>query len=120
MVYSPKMALNGKIAEAGISEKGAFAASAPVQGPLGSPGSCGVTADGLTPSSVKGRVLFPAECVFRPGRRRIWVVTRSLPSHSFGTEGPLFDEYAAPRGGSQEAEDEKQAGGDPGQISGGH
>ena len=59
VVYSPKMALNGKIAETGISEKGALAASAPVHGPLGSPGSCGVTADGLTPSSVKGNV-FPS------------------------------------------------------------
>ena len=59
VVYSPKMALNGKIAETGISEKGAFAASAPVHGPLGSPGSCGVTADGLTPSSVKGNVCLP-------------------------------------------------------------
>ena len=67
VVYSPKMALNGKIAETGISERGAFAASATVHGPLGSPGSCGVTADGLTPSSVKGNVFsFPAECVFRP------------------------------------------------------
>ncbi|MBR5700969.1 MAG: hypothetical protein IKX47_00780 [Oscillospiraceae bacterium] len=67
VVYSPKVALNGKIADAGISEKGALAASAPVHGLLGSPGSCGVTADGLTPSSVKGNVFFfPAECVFRP------------------------------------------------------
>ena len=53
-----QMALNGKIAEAGISEKGAEGASAPVQGPLGSPGSCGAMPAGQAPLSVLGKA-FP-------------------------------------------------------------
>jgi hypothetical protein len=49
VIYSLKMALKGKIADTGITEKGADAESAPFQGPFGSPRSCGAMADGRTP-----------------------------------------------------------------------